>query len=108
MHIAGRAYDTGHGGSKATSTFEMAVSEGHTSCWVHKDLTVTTKQIRALLTAARALGSKPRTNIKYECKVSSGNPGWAQRLGDCSFRGTVTAGDGSDQKMGEMGAADFM
>ena len=25
----------------------MAVSEDHASCWVHKDLTVTTKQIQA-------------------------------------------------------------
>jgi len=33
---------------------KMAVSEDHASCWVHKDLTVTTKQIQALLTAAKA------------------------------------------------------
>ena len=36
----------------------MAVSEGHASCWVHKNLTVTTKQIQALLTAAKASGGK--------------------------------------------------
>jgi len=36
----------------------MAMSKDHASCWVHKDLTVTTKQIQALLTAARALGGK--------------------------------------------------
>jgi len=36
----------------------MAVSEDRTSCWVHKDLTVTTKQSRALWTAARASGRK--------------------------------------------------
>ena len=40
----------------------MAVSEDHASCWVHKDLTVT-KQIKALLTTARALGGK------YKCQV---------------------------------------
>jgi len=34
---------------------KMPVSEDHASCWVHKDLTVTTKQIQALLTAARRL-----------------------------------------------------
>jgi len=33
---------------------KMAVSEDHASCWVHKDLTVTTNKIQALLTAARA------------------------------------------------------
>jgi len=37
---------------------KMAVSEDHASCLVHKDLIVTTKQIRALLTAARASGRK--------------------------------------------------
>ena len=41
---------------------KMAVSEDHASCWVHKDLTVTTKQIQALLTAERASGGKD------ECK----------------------------------------
>jgi len=50
----------------------MAVSEDHASCWVHKDLTVTTKQIQALLTAARALGGKDEcqvrlTDIEREC-----------------------------------------
>jgi len=33
---------------------KMAVSEDDASCWIHKDLTVTTKKIQALLTAARA------------------------------------------------------
>jgi hypothetical protein len=45
MHIAGRAYDTGHSGWKQ-GNIQMAVSEDHASCWVHKDLTVTTKQIQ--------------------------------------------------------------
>jgi len=45
----------------------MAVSEDHASCWVFKDLTVTTKQIQALLTAARASGGKDeeRDNVVY-------------------------------------------
>jgi len=42
---------------------KMAVSEDHASCWVHKNLTVTTKQIQAFLTAARALVGKD------ECQV---------------------------------------
>jgi len=42
---------------------KMAVSEDHASFWVHKDLTVTTEQIQALLTAARALSGKD------ECQV---------------------------------------
>jgi len=33
---------------------KMAMSEDQASCWVHKDPTVTTNQIQALLTAARA------------------------------------------------------
>ena len=37
---------------------KMAVSEDQASCWVHKDLTVTTKQSQALLTAARASDGK--------------------------------------------------
>jgi len=57
---------------------KMAVSEDHASCWVHKDLTVTTKQIQALLTAARASGGKD------ECQVqaSSGITRWAQTSAD--------------------------
>jgi len=43
---------------------KMAVSEEHASCWVHKDLTVTTKQIQALLTAARASGGKDECQVQ--------------------------------------------
>jgi len=39
---------------------KTAVSEDHASCSVHKDLTVTTKHIQALLTAARASGGKDK------------------------------------------------
>ena len=42
--------------------FKVAVSEDHVSCWVHKDLIVKTKQIQALLTAARASGGKEECN----------------------------------------------
>ena len=42
----------------------MAVSENHGSCWVHKDLTITTKQIKALLTAARASGGKDECQVR--------------------------------------------
>jgi len=42
---------------------KMAMGEDHASCWVHKDLAVTTKQIQALLTAARVSGGKD------ECQV---------------------------------------
>ena len=91
-HIAGRAHDTGRGGSRA-------------SCWVHKYLTVTTKQIQALLTAAKASGGKDEYQVrltgierKYWMGIEIG------RLGGYGFRGTVTAGDGSSQKGGKMGA----
>ena len=43
---------------------KMAVSEDHASCWVHKDLTVTTKQIQALLIAARASGGKDEYQVR--------------------------------------------
>jgi len=83
----------------------MAVSANHASCWVHKDLTVTTKQIQALLTAARASGGKHECQVQmtgiereYWMGIEIG------RLGGDGFRGTVTAGDESNQKGGKMGA----
>jgi len=94
-HIVGRAYDTGRGGSKATS---IEMSEDHASCWVHKDLTVTTKQIQALLTAARASSGN-----KCQVRLTGIEPEYWMgteigRLGGYGLRGTVTAGDGSNQK----------
>ena len=85
----------------------MAVSEDHASCWVHKDLTVKIKQFQALLTAARASGGKDEcqvllTGIEQEYWTRMGTE--IGRLGGYGFRGTVTAGDGSNQKGGEMGA----
>jgi len=84
---------------------KMAVNEDHASCWVHKDLTVTTKQIQALLIAARASGEKDECQVRltgieqeYWMGIEMG------RLGGYGFRGTVTAGDGSNQKGGKMGA----
>ena len=83
----------------------MAVSEDRASCWAHKDLTVTTQQIQALLTAARASGRKDGcqlrlTDIEQEYWMGT----VIGRLGGYGFRGTVTAGDGSNQKGGKMGA----
>jgi len=83
----------------------MVVSEDHASCWVHKDVTVTTKKILALLTAARASGGKLEcqvrlTGIEREYWIGTE----IGRLGGYGFRGTVTAGDGSDQKGGKTGA----
>jgi len=43
---------------------KMAMSEDHASCWIHKDLTVTTKQTQALLTAARASGGKDEYQVR--------------------------------------------
>jgi len=63
---------------------------------VHKDLIVTTKQIWALLTAARTSGGK------HECRVrltGVEREYWMSteigRLGEYGFRGTVSVGDGS-------------
>jgi len=42
----------------------MAESEDRASCWVHKDLNVTTKQILALLTAARVSGGKDECQVR--------------------------------------------
>jgi len=83
----------------------MAMSEDHASCWVHKDLTVTTKQIQALLTAARALGGKDECQVQLtdiEREYWMGTE--IGRLGGYGSQGTVTVGDGSNSKGGEMGA----
>jgi len=83
----------------------MAMSEDHTSCWVHKYLTVTTKQIQALLTAARASGGKDECQVRLtgiELEYWMGTE--IGRLGGYGFRGIFTAGDGPNQKGGEMGA----
>jgi len=86
---------------------KMAVSEDHASCWVHKDLTVTTKQIQALLTAARASGGKDKCQVRLtgiEQEYWMGTD--ISRLGGYGFRGIVTAGDESEanQKGVKMGA----
>jgi len=84
---------------------KMAVSEDHASCWVHKDLNVTTKQIQALLTAARASCGKDKCQVRLkgiEREYWMGTE--IGRLGGYGFRGTVTAGDGSNQKGGKIGA----
>ena len=59
---------------------KIAVSEDHASCWVHKDLTVTTvtKQSQALLTAARASGGKD------ECQVRLTGIEWEYWMGQRS------------------------
>jgi len=57
---------------------KMAVSEDHASCWVHKDLIVTTKQIQALLTAARASSGKDERQVRLT--GIKRDTGWAQRL----------------------------
>jgi len=75
------------------------------SCWVHKDLNVTTKQILALFTAARASGGKEECQVRLtglEREYWMGTE--IGRLGRYGFRGTVTAGGGSNQKGGKMGA----
>jgi len=83
----------------------MAVSEDHASCWVHKDLTVTTKQIQALLTGARVSGGKDKCQVRLtgiEREYLMGTE--IGRLGGYGFQGTVTMSDGSNQKGGKMGA----
>jgi len=83
----------------------MAVSEDQSSCWVHKDLTVTTKPIQALLTAARASSGKDECQVRL---TGIEREYWMgieiSRLGGYGFRGTITAGDGSNQKGGKVGA----
>jgi len=48
MHIAGRRYRSWW----KQGNIKMAVHEYHALCWVHEDLTVTTKKNQALLRAA--------------------------------------------------------
>jgi len=43
---------------------ERAVTEDHASCWVQKDLSVTTKKIQALLTVARESSGKDECQVK--------------------------------------------
>ena len=68
-------------------------------------LLVTTKQIQDVFTVARASGGKDECQVRltviereYWMGAEIG------RLGSYGFRGTVTAGDGSSQKGGKMGA----
>ena len=80
----------------------MAISEDHASCWVHKDLTVTTKQIQALMTAARASGGNGECQVRLtgiELEYWMGTK--IGRLGGNGFPGTIKAGDGSNQKGGK-------
>ena len=75
----------------------MAVSEDHASCWVHKDFTVTTKQIQALLTVARVSGRKDKCQVRLtgiEREFWMGTE--IGRSGGHGFRGTVTVGDASN------------
>ena len=68
---------------------------------MHKDLTVTAKQVRALLTAARASGGKDECQVRQtgiEREYWMGKE--IGRLGGYGFRGTFTVGDGSNQKGG--------
>jgi len=106
MHIAGRAYDTGHGESKATSKWQyVRITLEAASCWVHKDFIVTSKQIQALLTAAGASGRKDECQVRLtdiEQEYWMGTE--IGRFGGYSFQGTVTAGGGSNQEGWEMGA----
>jgi len=44
---------------------KMAMCEDHASCLVHKDFTDTTRQIQALLTAARSSGRKDEYQVRH-------------------------------------------
>jgi len=73
---------------------KVAMSEDHASCWVHKDLTVTTKQIQALMTAARASGGIDECQVRLtgiEREYWMGTE--ISRLGGNDFQGTVTVGN---------------
>jgi len=83
----------------------MVMSRDHDSCWVHQDLTVTTKQIQAFLTAARASGGKDECQVRLagiEREYWIGTE--TSRSRGYGFRGTVTAGDRSNQEGRKMGA----
>jgi len=61
------------------SSFKMAVSEDHASCWVHKDLTFTTK-------AARASGGQDEYQVRL---IGIEREYWMgteiSRVGGCGF-----------------------
>jgi len=57
---------------------KMAVSEDHASCWVHKNLTVTTKQIQAskFVDSSEGVGRKGRmssTTDRYRAGILDGH-----------------------------------
>jgi len=84
----------------------MAMSEDHAAlaCCVHKDLNVTTKQIQALLTAARASGGKDRYKVRLTgIEQEYWNGTEICRFEGYSFQGAVTAGNGPNQTGGKMG-----
>ena len=83
------------------SNIKMAVSEELASYWVHKDFN--SRQNKFGLCWASDGKDKCQvrlTGIEWECQMSTG----ISRLGGYCFRGTATAGDGSDQKEGNMEA----
>jgi len=87
----------------AARQHQIGSERGSRFMLVHKDLTITTKQIQALLTAARASGGKDEcqvqlTGIRREYWMGTE----IGKLGGYGFQGTVTAGDGSNQKGGKI------
>ena len=74
-HIANKAYDTDHVGSKATSQWQWV--------WItlHAGFTkiLLSQQNKFRLYWQQRERRAERTNVKYDWQVSSGNTGWEQR-----------------------------
>ena len=98
-HIAGRAFDTGHGGSKATSKWQWA------RITLHAEFTkISLSQQNKFRLCSQQRGRREKgTNVKYDWQVSRMGTE-ISRLGGYGFWGTVTAGGGSNQKGGKMWA----
>ena len=83
MHSAGRAYDTGHCRSKATSKWQWSRITLHAG-FTKISMSRQNKFERCWQQRGRRA---ERTNVKYNWQVSSrgGNTGWAQILGGYGF-----------------------
>jgi len=77
-HIAGRAYNTGRGGSKATSKWQWARITLHAG---FTKISLSQQNKFRLCWQQRGRQAE-RTNVNYDWQVSSWNTGWAQRSAD--------------------------
>ena len=113
MHIAGRAYDTGHGGSKATTTWprvRIMLHAGFTkiSMAVASSSHCQDKTNSGVVKSSEGVGRKGQMSSTTDSLAGIEQEYWMGteigRLEGYSFQGTVKVVDGSIQKGGKLGA----